>query len=65
MNAVAALAATFDKRNEFVQQLWDVEIPNGLYRYYDGMLYMLGLLQVSGNFRIYNLTNKITVDCPD
>ena len=25
------------------------------YRYYDGMLYMLSLLQLSGNFKIYDL----------
>ncbi|MFH1198183.1 MAG: glycosyl hydrolase family 8 [bacterium] len=53
MNAVAALASTNDNRQEFVQELWDLQTPSGMYRYYDGMLYMLGLLQVSGNFQIY------------
>jgi len=53
MNAVAALAATSDKAPEFVQALWDARIPSGKWRYYDGMLYMLALLHVSGNFRIY------------
>ena len=55
MNAVAALASTNKNRKEFVEALWNVPIPTGKYRYYDGMLYMLGMLQVSGNFRVYNL----------
>jgi oligosaccharide reducing-end xylanase len=55
MNAAAALASNDEKRKEFVAQLWDVTIPAGTYRYYDGVLYMLGLLQVSGNYKIYDL----------
>jgi oligosaccharide reducing-end xylanase len=58
MNAVAALASTNADRVQFVKALWDAKIPTGLYRYYDGMLYMMGLLQVSGNFRVYNPTGK-------
>jgi oligosaccharide reducing-end xylanase len=52
-NAVAALAADRAIGEPFVQALWDQPIPSGEYRYYDGLLMMLGLLQVSGNFRIY------------
>jgi hypothetical protein len=52
-NAVAALAADRAKGEPFVQALWDQATPTGKYRYYDGLLMMLGLLQVSGNFRIY------------
>jgi len=59
MNAVACLASTNDNRKDFVEQLWNVEIPTGQYRYYGGMLYMLGLLQVSGNFKIYDLNKAI------
>lgn len=54
MAAVAALAASPEKGRPFVQALWDAEIPSGKWRYYDGLLYMLGLLQVSGNFRMHN-----------
>jgi oligosaccharide reducing-end xylanase len=50
MAAVAALAATPEIGKPFVQALWDVKIPSGTWRYYDGMLYMLGLLHVSGKF---------------
>lgn len=53
MNAVAALAATTDKAPQFVEALWEARIPSGRWRYYDGLLYMLALLHVSGNFRIY------------
>jgi oligosaccharide reducing-end xylanase len=53
MNAVACLAATDPSRRKFVQELWDLPVPRGLYRYYDGLLCTLGLLQVSGQFRVY------------
>lgn len=53
MAAVAALAANPEKGKPFVQELWDAQIPSGKWRYYDGMLYMLGMLHVSGNFKIY------------
>ena len=53
MAAVAALAADPEKGKPFVQALWDTKIPSGKWRYYDGMLYMLGLLHDSGNFHIY------------
>ncbi len=53
MNAVAGLAADPEKSKDFVQALWDLKIPSGQWRYYDGLLYFLALLQVSGNYRIY------------
>ena len=56
MNSAACLASTSDHRKEFVKALWDQPVPSGPHRYYDGMLYLIGLLQVSGNFRIYHLT---------
>lgn len=53
MNATAALAATIPTASAFVQALWDCPIPEGRYRYYDGMLYTLGLLHCSGEYRIW------------
>jgi oligosaccharide reducing-end xylanase len=53
MAAVAALAANRGVGEPFVQALWDTPIPSGKWRYYDGMLYMLALLHVSGNFHIF------------
>jgi oligosaccharide reducing-end xylanase len=37
----------------FVQKLWSVAIPTGQYRYYDGTLYTIALLHVSGAFRLW------------
>jgi len=53
MNAVACLAATISERKEFVEKLWKSNPPMGKWRYYDGLLYMLALLNVSGNFKVY------------
>jgi oligosaccharide reducing-end xylanase len=64
MNAVACLASTNENRKEFVEDLWNTPIPTGLYRYYDGLLHMMAMLQVSGDFRIYDPTGKPAVECP-
>lgn len=53
MNAVACLASNAPYARDFVEELWLTPVPRGLYRYYDGLLCMLALLQVSGNFRVY------------
>lgn len=63
MNAVACLASTNVNRKEFVAELWNTPVPSGLYRYYDGLLYMMAMLQVSGNFKIYDPTGKPPVEC--
>jgi len=53
-NAAAGLAATDRARaKQFTEALWNTPIPSGQYRYYDGMLYMMSLLHVSGEFRIW------------
>jgi oligosaccharide reducing-end xylanase len=53
MAATAGLVADRTLGQPFVQQLWDMKIPSGRFRYYDGLLTMLALLEVSGSFRIY------------
>ncbi len=53
MNAVASLAATQPRARRFVDELWNTPVPTGPHRYYDGMLYLLGLLHCSGEFRIW------------
>jgi oligosaccharide reducing-end xylanase len=63
MNAVAALAATTEKRKDFVEELWNTPIPSGSGRYYDGLLYMLAMLQASGNFKIYDPAGKAIPAC--
>jgi oligosaccharide reducing-end xylanase len=36
-----------------VDKLWSAGIPTATYRYYDGTLYRLGLLHVSGAFKLW------------
>jgi oligosaccharide reducing-end xylanase len=52
-NAVASLAATHPRAREFVEALWNAPVPEGRYRYYDGMWYLMALLHCSGEFRIW------------
>lgn len=53
MNAVAAQTSYNDNAWVFVDNLWYWGVPTGQYRYYDGCLYMLGLMQTTGNFRYW------------
>lgn len=57
MAAVAALAADREIGQPFVQYLWEMPMPTGRSRYYDGLLTMLALLQVSGHYRIHGPVN--------
>jgi oligosaccharide reducing-end xylanase len=53
-NAVAGLAATDRARaRQFTEALWNTPIPSGYGRYYDGMLYLMSLMHLSGEFRIW------------
>ena len=53
-NAVAGLAATKRKRaRQFTEALWNTPIPSGQARYYDGMLYLMSLMHLSGEFRVW------------
>ena len=54
MNAVASLAATHPRSQQFVEALWNTPVPAGQWRYYDGMLYMLAMLHCGGEFRIWS-----------
>ena len=36
----------------FVDALWNMPVPSGEQRYYDGLLYLMSLMHCSGNFRI-------------
>jgi oligosaccharide reducing-end xylanase len=53
MGAVAGLAADPAIARPWVQRLWDLPIPDGRYRYYDGLLGLLALLETGGRFHIY------------
>jgi oligosaccharide reducing-end xylanase len=52
-NAVVAMAATDTRAYRFVKDLYSQPIPTGKWRYYDGMLYTMALLHLSGRFHIY------------
>ncbi len=53
VNAEASLAATNPRSKRFVEALWHTPTPDGLERYYEGLLYMMALLHCSGEFRIW------------
>lgn len=53
MAATAALAADRQVGEPYVRRLWEMRLPEGHDRYYGGLLTMLAMLEVSGNFRIY------------
>jgi oligosaccharide reducing-end xylanase len=51
--AVGSLAAgDSPEAKAFVDALWQMPVPAGEQRYYDGLLYLMSLMHVSGNFRI-------------
>ena len=53
-NAVGAIALDDPELQRlYIDRLWQVEAPRGRWRYYTGMVYMLSMLHVSGNFRIW------------
>mgnify|MGYP000278749059 CR=1 FL=1 len=51
MAATAGLAAGSELATPFVQRLWDSPTPEGKWRYYNGLIHMLGLLQAGGRFQ--------------
>jgi oligosaccharide reducing-end xylanase len=53
MNAAAGLCASHKRAWKFVASLWNAPLPTGKWRYYDGMLSMFAMLNLSGNYRIY------------
>jgi oligosaccharide reducing-end xylanase len=50
-NATLGFALPASSGKPFVDKLWSANVPGG--NYWDGVLYMLGMLHVSGNFRIW------------
>lgn len=48
-----AMYGASDPTDGFALDMWNLSTPTGTYRYYDGMLYMLGMLHVSGQYKIY------------
>lgn len=53
VNAVASLAATHPRAKKFVEELWNMPVPDGIERYYEGLLYLMSLMHCSGQFKIW------------
>jgi oligosaccharide reducing-end xylanase len=53
-NGVASLAATDKERaRRFTEALWKLDVPSSqIFRYYDGLLYLMSLMHASGRFQI-------------
>lgn len=54
VSAVAGLTADPALAKPFVQRLWNMPIPTGKWRYYDGLLYTFALMQCAGKFQIHH-----------
>ncbi len=53
-NAVVSLAADHAMAKNFSEALWNTPIPSEFNeRYYDGLLYLMGMLHCSGEFKIW------------
>jgi oligosaccharide reducing-end xylanase len=51
--AVGSLAAPPGPISKaFLQELWEMPVPSGEQRYFDGMLYLMSMMHVGGEFRI-------------
>jgi oligosaccharide reducing-end xylanase len=53
-NGLASLAAANEARaRKFVEALWNLDVPSShVFRYYDGLLYVMCLLHASGRFQV-------------
>ncbi|HVV52015.1 MAG TPA: glycosyl hydrolase family 8 [Polyangia bacterium] len=52
-NGITALASTNADRASYVNAVWTMDIPTGNARYYSGMLYMVSLLILGGQFQVF------------
>ena len=52
-NAMLAFGLSATDAKPFLQAAWDQGAPTGQYRYYDGTLYMLSMLYLTGTFSLF------------
>jgi len=52
VNAMLAFALAPADAKPFLQAAWNVAVPTGQFRYYDGCLYLLSMLHMSGKFNL-------------
>lgn len=60
-NAVGALSADDAKVWPFVDELYNTSIPDGQFRYYNGLLYMMSYMHLSGNFKALTNTRTLSI----
>jgi oligosaccharide reducing-end xylanase len=53
VNGALAISSSRVNRADFVTAVWNMPIPTGDVRYYDGILYLVSLLVLSGQYQVY------------
>ena len=53
VNAMLAFGLSAADAAPFLQAAWDTATPTGQYRYYDGLLYALSMLYLTGTFSLF------------
>jgi len=52
-NGAAVLASDTARDWAFIDALYGIDVPSGNYRYYNGLIYLLGYTHASGDFKAY------------
>lgn len=52
INGALAAVATLPEREDFVQAVWDLPVPTGDQRYYEGVMYLMSLLLLGGKLSV-------------
>jgi len=52
-NGALGLVASADIRRDFVNEVWNLDVPTGINRYYAGIMQMTALVIMSGQMRVY------------
>jgi oligosaccharide reducing-end xylanase len=52
-NALVAFGVPAADGTPFLEKLWEMPVPTGQYRYYDGLLHLFALLHASGKFHLW------------
>jgi len=52
-NGALGLVASADIRRDFVNEVWNLDVPTGTNRYYAGIMQMTALVIMSGQMRVY------------
>jgi oligosaccharide reducing-end xylanase len=53
VNGVTGLISGIEQRKSFVDAVWSMPLPTGTLRYYQGILQLVGLLMLGGQFQVH------------